>query len=88
MTSSTTLTIRLPATVKAKLGRLAEGTKRTRSFLAAEAIESYVDQEMAIIEGIERARKDVKAGRVVPHDQAMRRIYATIDRVEKEKRKR
>jgi len=39
------------------------------------------DREKAIVGAINRAREDVKAGRVVPHAQAMRRIYATIDRI-------
>ena len=52
--ASTTMTIRLDPQLKAKLGRLAEGTRRSRSFLAAEAVETYVDRELAIIEGIQR----------------------------------
>ena len=36
--ASTTMTIRLDPQLKAKLGRLAEGTRRSRSFLAAEAV--------------------------------------------------
>ena len=39
MTTSTTMTIRLDPQLKAKLGRLADGTRRSRSFLAAEAVE-------------------------------------------------
>ena len=37
-----------------KLGRLAHNTRRSRSYLAAEAVESYVDRELEIIEGIQR----------------------------------
>ena len=44
MTTSTTMTIRLDPQLKAKLGRLADGTRRSRSFLAAEAVETYVDR--------------------------------------------
>jgi len=47
MTTSTTMTIRLDPQIKAKLGRLADGTRRSRSFLAAEAVETYVDRELA-----------------------------------------
>ena len=51
MPASTTMTIRISADVKAKLGRLAQGTRRSRSFLASEAVETYVDRELKIIDG-------------------------------------
>jgi predicted transcriptional regulator len=66
-----TMTIRLDPELKAKLGKLADGTRRSRSFLAAEAVETYVNRELAIIEGIERGLADVEAGRTVSHDDAM-----------------
>ena len=81
MTASTTLTIRLDPQLKAKLGRLAYGTRRSRSFLAAEAVETYVDRELAIIEGIERGLADVEAGRTVSHDDAMASVRRKIDAV-------
>jgi len=77
--ASTTLTVRLPAELKDRLGELAERTRRTKSFLAGEAIGDYVEREMAIVAGIERGLDDMKAERVVPHDKAMRRIRKTID---------
>lgn len=86
MTSSTTLTVRLAPKVKQRLGRLARETKRTRSFLAGEAIASYVERELEIVAGIERGLADMNAGRLVPHDQAMRRIRATIGRARKAKK--
>lgn len=76
---SETLTIRLSAEVKAKLGRLAADTQRSRSFLAAEAVSAYVERELAIIEGIRTGLADVQAGRTVPHDEAMAELHAAID---------
>ena len=78
MSASTTMTIRLAEADKAKLERLARHTRRSRSYLAAEAVAAYVDRELEIIEGIEQGLADVAAGRLVPHDEAMARIYATI----------
>lgn len=78
MNASTTMTIRVPAGLAERLGRLAEGTRRSRSFLAAEAVAAYVDRELAIIEGIQRGLDDVAAGRVVDHETAMDRIDAVI----------
>jgi predicted transcriptional regulator len=85
MSGSTTLSIRLAPKTKQRLGRLARQTKRTKSFLAGEAIESYVERELAVVEGIERALADAKSGNVVTHDAAMRRIRATIARAKRTK---
>ena len=78
MTTSTKLTIRLDPQLKAKLGKLADGTRRSRSFLAAEAVEAYVDRELAIIEGIERGLADVETGRTVKHEDAMASVRRVI----------
>lgn len=79
MTTSATLTIRVSPDVKAKLGRLAAGTRRSKSYLAAEAVAAYVERELEIIDGVQRGLADVEAGRVVPHDEAMAEVYAVID---------
>ena len=65
MAESRTLTVRLPAEVKDQLGVLADRTRRTRSFLAGEAIGAFVRREMEIVAGIERGLEDFRAGRVV-----------------------
>jgi predicted transcriptional regulator len=78
MNASTTMTIRVPADLKEKLDRLADGTRRSRSYLAAEAVSAYVERELAIIEGVQRGLADVEADRVIPHDEAMDRVDALI----------
>jgi predicted transcriptional regulator len=82
---STTLTVRLSPEVKKRLGRLAGHTKRTKSFLAGEAITDFVDRELAIVDGIKRGLADMEAGRVVPHRSAMRRLRTTVARASKGK---
>lgn len=47
--TSTTVTIRVDPEVKDKLDRLARDTRRSRSYLAAEAVAAYVDRELEII---------------------------------------
>ena len=79
MAGTTTMTIRLSPEVKEKLGRLAQGTRRSRSFLAGEAVGAYVERELAIIEGVRRGLADVEAGRVVAHEDAMAEIRTAID---------
>ena len=73
-----TVTVRLPPEVKHRLDLLAERTRRTRSFLAGEAIAGYVADELAIIESIQGGLDDLRAGRVVPHDQVMEEVRAII----------
>ncbi|MCP5364213.1 MAG: CopG family transcriptional regulator [Hyphomicrobiales bacterium] len=77
--ASTTLTVRLTPELKDRLGTLAERTRRTKSFLAGEAIAGYVERELEIIAGIERGLDDMNAGRVVPHDEAMGDIRKAIE---------
>ena len=83
--SSTTLTVRVPPEVKKRLGRLAGHTRRTRSYLAGEAIADFVDRELAIVEGINRGLEDMEANRVTSHKSAMRRLRATVRRTGKGK---
>ncbi len=84
--ASSTLTIRVDAVTKEKLERLASDTRRSKSFLAGEAVSAYVKRELDIIEGIKRGLKDVEAGRVIPHDQAMTEVYAAIEAAENAKK--
>jgi predicted transcriptional regulator len=79
---STTMTIRLSSETKAELSLLANVTRRSKSFLAAEAVAAYVARERGIIEGIERGLADMKAGRTIPHDAAMAEVDALIDGIE------
>lgn len=79
MPSSATMTIRVSTDTKRKLERLAADTRRSKSFLAAEAVSAYVERELAIIDGVQRGLADVEAGRIVPHDEALAEIQAVID---------
>lgn len=79
MSGSVTMTIRISPDLRDKLGRLADGTRRSRAFLASEAVEAYVDRELEIIDGIRLGHADVAAGRVVSHEQAMAELDSVID---------
>lgn len=83
--SSTTMTIRIPTEVSDKLSSISASTKRSRSYLAAEALGAYVERELAIIEGIERGLADVAAGRVTPHDQVMAEAWEIIAQARRNK---
>ncbi|HEY5797986.1 MAG TPA: CopG family ribbon-helix-helix protein [Bosea sp. (in: a-proteobacteria)] len=83
--ASATMTIRLNRETKDALGRIAAVTRRTNSYLAAEAIEAYVAREQAIVDGVQAGLDDLQAGRTVEHDQAMARLEATIASAERAK---
>ena len=59
---STTMTIRLDDDVKNRLDRLAESTQRSKSFLAAEAIREFVENNEWQIAEIQAALKEADAG--------------------------
>ncbi len=79
-TQSETVTVRLSPEVKARLDELATQTRRTKSFLAAEAISDYVEREMKIVAAIHRGLADIEAGRTVPQEDAMKRLRAAVER--------
>jgi predicted transcriptional regulator len=78
ITVSQTLSIRISDDTQSKLARLADHTRRSRSWLAAEAIAAFVDRELLVLDGIERGLADRKAGRIVPHDEAMDELDRAI----------
>ncbi|KAB2788967.1 CopG family transcriptional regulator [Brucella anthropi] len=85
MTASTTMTIRVSPEVKQKLDRIATDTRRSKSFLAGEAVAAYVERELEIIDGIKRGMADAAAGRVIPHDQAVAEMRAVIEDAKRRK---
>ena len=85
MTASTTMTIRVSPETKSKLERIAADTRRSKSFLAAEAVSAYVERELEIIDGIKRGMADAAAGRVIPHAQAVAEMREVIEEAKRRK---
>ncbi len=79
MSQTSTMTIRITPEIKARLGQLAQDTRRSRAFLAGEAVAHYVDREQAIVDGIKRGLKDIKAGQLIPHDAAMEELADAVE---------
>jgi predicted transcriptional regulator len=77
---STTLSVRIPVKIKDDLAELAKLTGRSQSALAAHAIKCYVEHELKICRMLQEGLDDVKAGRVIPHDEVMKKAQAIIDR--------
>lgn len=64
MADRTVISAHTKPEISERLGRLAEATKRSKSFLAGEAIERYLAEEEAFIESVERglAQADLGTG--------------------------
>jgi predicted transcriptional regulator len=67
--SSTTFTVRVDTAAKKRLERLAKSTGRSRSFLAAEAINEYLDINEWQVAGIKQAISSLDRGEGIPHEQ-------------------
>src|SRR3990167_8181938 len=64
---SSTITIRLTNTLKTKLEKLAESTHRSKSFLAAEAIDDYISLHEWQINEIKKGLQEANAGDFLEH---------------------
>lgn len=62
MAESTTMTIRLPPALKARLDQLAEATQRSRSFLATEAVREFVELNEWQVCELQQAVREADAG--------------------------
>ena len=66
---SSTFTVRVDTAAKKRLEKLAKSTGRSRSFLAAEAINEYLDVNEWQVAGIKEAIASIDRGEGVSHDQ-------------------
>ncbi len=64
-----TISLRLKLPSKKRLEKLAERTGRSRSFLAMQAIDDYLDAQEWQVEGIRASLRSADAGRVVDHSR-------------------
>jgi predicted transcriptional regulator len=69
MAKSEMMTVRLTPEVRDKLEALARDTKRSKSYLASEAITAYVDRNAWQIEEIKKGLAEARSGTPgVPHE--------------------
>jgi len=67
--ATTTMSVRLPEELSRQLNKLAEATKRSKSFCAVEAIKRYVEQESWQVMAVEEGINDAAEGRLVDHQE-------------------
>jgi RHH-type transcriptional regulator, rel operon repressor / antitoxin RelB len=66
---SETLSIRLDSATKQRLTALAKHSRRSKSFLAAEAIAAFVEQEEWQLSEIRAATGELESGQSVSHEK-------------------
>ncbi len=69
MTDTTTVSIRLPSSLKERLELLAKATKRSKSFCIAEAIKVYLETESWQIQAIQEGIASADRGRLTDHSK-------------------
>lgn len=81
------LSVRVPPEVRDELEALADATGRTKSFLAAEAIRTYLLAQTWQVKAIERAVKkaDSKKARFIDHDKVSDWLMSWGDQSERKK---
>jgi len=67
---TTVVTARIDAALKAKLEALSRATKRSKSYLAAEAIAAYIELNEWQIAEIEAGIAELDAGEVLSEEEA------------------
>ena len=65
---TTTLSVRIDVQTRQRLEALAKRSRRSKSFLAAEAIAAYVETESWQLDEIAAGLDDFDQGRTVDHD--------------------
>ncbi len=62
MPQSTTMTIRLEPELKSRLDKLASATRRSKSYLASEAVRAFIELNEWQIQELQKALKEADAG--------------------------
>ena len=84
MSTTTTISVRLPKELAEQLTLLAQATRRTKSFCAVEAIKNYLQQEAWQIEAIKEGLGSADAGRMISHEEVKNWVTSWNTSLEKE----
>ena len=68
MTEAAVLTTRIDPDIKAKLSKLAASTRRSSSYLAARAVEEYVERHSWRLAALETAKERTAKGEFISQD--------------------
>ncbi|HLH51380.1 MAG TPA: ribbon-helix-helix protein, CopG family [Roseiarcus sp.] len=76
MSKNVMITARVEDDLARRLKRLAIVQGRSKSWLVGRALESYIDSELAFVEAVEEGRREMRAGRTIPHAK----VFADLKR--------
>jgi RHH-type transcriptional regulator, rel operon repressor / antitoxin RelB len=79
-----TVSVRLARSIKARLQQLAKSTGRSRTFLAAAAIEEYLDINEWQVAGILGAIASLDRGKGIPHQRVKEWVTSWESRKERQ----
>ena len=82
MEQTSTMTIRLPETIKNKLENLAQATERSKAYLAAKAIEEFIATQEWQIQAIQEAVKEADSPNAIffEHEAVVKKLKARMAR--------
>lgn len=68
--SRATVTFHTSPEIKARLDRLADATRRSKSFLTNQAVERYLAEEEAFLADVTAGLAEAEAGQLIAHEDA------------------
>jgi predicted transcriptional regulator len=74
MPGSTLISVRVSKEVAKRLERLAEATDRSKSYVAAQAIEEFLALQEWQVKAIQRAVDEADTGKLLSHSEARKRL--------------
>ena len=80
MPQTTTISVRIPVEDKNRLDSLAQATERSRAYLAAKAIEEYLNIQEWQIQAIQEAVReaDSPTAEFIEHDEVVKRVKKMV----------
>ena len=74
MSETTLISVRVPKEVAKRLATLAEATDRSKSYMAAQAIEEFLALQEWQVKAIRKGLAEAEAGRLHGHEEALKRL--------------
>ena len=74
MSDSTLISVRVPKEIARRLQALAHATDRSKSYVAAQAIEEFVTLHEWQVKAIRHGLAQAKAGKLLSHEEARKRL--------------
>jgi predicted transcriptional regulator len=87
MTTHRTVSFRIPTEKVDELDALAKSMDRDRSYLLNEAIDGYLEYRQRFIASVRRGIEDAEQGRLIDHEEVMKRMDALIRKTRERRRK-